>query len=339
MPEIRVTDLSHAYRTKDAVSGVSFSVESGTCTVILGPSGAGKTTLLRCIAGLETPEKGRIFFDGRDVTSLSPSQRGIGMIFQSAALFEHTKIKDNIGYGLRKLGYSKQESEKMVYEAAQKLHIETLLDRYPHAVSGGERQRASIARALVRNPQILLLDEPFSSLDARLSQQLQQDVRRLQKETGMTMIMVTHDQSEAAAMAHRLILMHDGRIEADGAPRDLYNHPPTLFAADFLGTSRISRVEKGSELFALLKEMFGFSENAATAALRPSAIILDEQSELKAEVVSSRMDYEMCEARILAADTELLMHSENDLLPGEIVGIRFRKDGLNYYDSSGQSVK
>ena len=326
MPEIRVTDLSHAYRTKDAVSGVSFSVESGTCTVILGPSGAGKTTLLRCIAGLETPEKGRIFFDGRDVTPLSPSQRGIAMIFQSAALFEHTKIKDNIGYGLRKLGYSKQESEKMVYEAAQKLHIETLLDRYPHAVSGGERQRASIARALV-------------SLDARLSQQLQQDVRRLQKETGMTMIMVTHDQSEAAAMADRLILMHDGRIEADGAPRDLYNHPPTLFAADFLGTSRISRVEKGSELFALLKEMYGISEAAVTAALRPSAIILDEQSELKAEVVSSRMDYEMCEARILAADTELLMHSEKDLLPGETVGIRFRKDVLNYYDSSGQSVK
>ena len=339
MPEITVKNLTHAYSNEEALSSVSFSVESGKCAVILGPSGAGKTTLLRCIAGLETPRKGEILFDGRDVTQLAPSKRGIAMIFQSAALFEHTKLKHNIGYGLKKLGYSSDQIGKMVYEAAEKLHIENLLERYPASVSGGERQRASIARALVRNPETLLLDEPFSSLDARLSQQLQQEVRRLQKETGMTMIMVTHDQSEAIAMADTLIVMREGRLEACGSPRQLYNDPPTLFTADFLGTSRISRVEKGSELFAYLKDTCGFSDQVQTAAIRPTALIADEESDLIATAVSVRRDYEITEAEVLVKDTLLLMRSEKDLEAGESFPLSFRPEGVYFYDSAGHSVK
>ncbi len=339
MPVISVRNLTHAYDEKAALQDVSFTVRSGTCAVILGPSGSGKSTLLRCIAGLEAQKEGQVLFDGSDVSALSPSQRKIAMVFQSAALFAYTKIKDNIGYGLRKLGWSKEECRQMVYEAAEKLHIENLLERYPHAASGGERQRASIARALVRKPDILLLDEPFSSLDARLSEELQQEVIRLQKETGMTMIMVTHDQSEAVNMADQVILLHEGKIQSAGSPKDLYENPPNLFTALFLGTERLNVIPFESAMFAKLKSVYGFGDEVRTAALRPSALLVSEEGELNGTVISVHEGYEEREAAVLCEDMQLLVRTHATMKSSERVNLKIREGFLYLFKEDGASVK
>ena len=196
MTYLSAEHITYGYQNTPVLRDVSFSAEKGTCVCICGPSGVGKTTLLKVVAGLLKPESGTVLLEGTDITGSLPSERRMAMIFQNAALFPHTRVRHNIAYGLHKLGYTEDEIERMVNETAQLLHIETQLNKYPGALSGGQLQRAGIARAIVRRPEILLLDEPFSSLDKPLRAELIQELDRIRRDRGMTMIYVTHDVDE-----------------------------------------------------------------------------------------------------------------------------------------------
>ena len=208
---------------------------SGTLVTLLGPSGCGKTTTLRMIAGLELPSAGRIVIAGRDVTGLGASQRDVSMVFQSYALFPHMSVLENVSYGLRRSGLDREEAVKRAREGLATVGLAGYDARQPSELSGGQQQRVAVARALVLKPSVLLFDEPLSNLDARLRRQMREEIRELQQRLGLTVVYVTHDQQEAMAVSDRIIVMNAGRIEQQGAPRELYERPATPFLARFMG--------------------------------------------------------------------------------------------------------
>ena len=218
-----------------AVDGVDLQIEHGEFVVFVGPSGCGKSTMLRTISGLESVSAGRILIGDRDVTHVSPSRRGVAMVFQSYALFPHMSAAENIGFGLRLARVPKNEIARHVTEVAKTLQIEALLDRYPRQLSGGQRQRVAIGRSIIRDPEVFLFDEPLSNLDAALRVRMRLEIARLRDRLDATMIYVTHDQTEAMTLADRIVVFNQGRIEQIGAPVDLYDGPANLFVAGFIG--------------------------------------------------------------------------------------------------------
>ena len=218
------------------VKDVSLAVERGELVAFLGPSGCGKTTVLRMIAGFETPSAGAIRISGRDVTGLSASRRAIGMVFQAYALFPNMTVERNIGFGLKVAGKPAAEITARVAEMLALIKLPDLARRYPHQLSGGQQQRVSLARALAPGPEILLLDEPLSALDARIRVSLREEIRALQRRLGVTTIFVTHDQEEALSISDRVVVMSEGAIEQVGPPSEIYNRPKTRFVASFVGT-------------------------------------------------------------------------------------------------------
>ena len=232
---LRVEHASKHFGPLAAVENVSLEVSAGAFVALLGPSGCGKTTLMRLIAGFETPDAGRIFIDGEDVTRLPPHQRPVNLMFQSYALFLHMNVRDNIAYGPRRAGLSRTEVLRRVDEMLALTQLAALADRKPHQLSGGQKQRVALARALARKPKLLLLDEPLAALDRKLRDETQFELTRVQRELGTAFVVVTHDQSEAMAMAGRLAIMNAGRIVREGAPAEVYYHPRSRFVAEFLG--------------------------------------------------------------------------------------------------------
>ncbi|MCX8064309.1 MAG: sulfate ABC transporter ATP-binding protein [Candidatus Hydrogenedentes bacterium] len=222
-----------------ALDDVSFSVDKGELVALLGPSGSGKTTLLRVIAGLERPDSGAVFLEGRDVTEEDPRDRGIGFVFQHYALFKHMTVFENVAFGLRVKPRKVRPSESEIREKVMKLlhlvQLDFLADRYPSQLSGGQRQRVALARALAIEPYILLLDEPFGSLDARVRKELRRWLRRLHDEIQVTSVFVTHDQEEALELADRVVITNQGRVEQIGSPEEVYFNPATPFVFQFLG--------------------------------------------------------------------------------------------------------
>jgi len=237
MARLELIDLSKRYGDQMAVAGVTLDVADGEFLVLLGPSGCGKTTTLRMIAGLIGPSGGAARIGGTDVTYLPPWRRNTGMVFQSYALFPHMTVADNVAFGLemRKLG--KSEIERRSREALRLVRLEGFAERLPRQLSGGQQQRVALARALAIRPDVLLLDEPLSNLDAKLREQVRVEIRELQRQLGLTTIMVTHDQEEALTVADRLVVMADGEIRQIGTQRDLYEHPADRFVAGFVGRS------------------------------------------------------------------------------------------------------
>ncbi len=219
-----------------ALKDISLTVEDREFMVLLGPSGCGKTTLLRCIAGLEYPERGRIFIGGRDVTDAPPRSRGIAMVFQSYAVFPHLNVFENIAFGLRMQKRPNEEVTRRVNQAAGLMRIEKFLERYPAQLSGGQRQRVAVARGLVMEPQVLLMDEPLSNLDALLRLQARAELKRLLQEVETTTVYVTHDQIEALSMGDRIAVMEIGEIVQVDVPKEVYENPATLFVGGFIGT-------------------------------------------------------------------------------------------------------
>ena len=219
-----------------AVDGLSFAFDEGTLNVLLGPSGCGKSTTLRLIAGLETADRGRILIAGRDVTNLPPAQRNIAMVFQSYALFPHLPVSENIVFGLRVRKVPAREIAKRLQRTAELLGLEGLLDRKPSQLSGGQQQRVALGRAIIAEAPVCLMDEPLSNLDAQLRQEMRAEIRNLQRQLGITMVYVTHDQVEAMSMADRVVLLNRGKIEQNAAPVDLYESPANTFVARFIGT-------------------------------------------------------------------------------------------------------
>jgi putative spermidine/putrescine transport system ATP-binding protein len=233
---VRLARLSKSFDgIKRAVDGVDLAIEAGEFFALLGPSGCGKTTTLRMIAGFETPDEGRIHVGGADVTDVPVHRRNLGMIFQSYALFPHRTVAENVAFGLRMRGLPRRDIADAVARALKQVALAGYEERRPAQLSGGEQQRVALARALVVRPPVLLCDEPLGALDRKLRQSMQFELKALQKDLGVTLIFVTHDQEEAMAMADRIAVMNAGRIEQAGSPADIYGRPRTRFVADFIG--------------------------------------------------------------------------------------------------------
>ncbi|MBV6305042.1 ABC transporter ATP-binding protein [Candidimonas humi] len=243
-----IAGLEKAYQSQKVVENLDLEVQPGEFVALLGPSGCGKTTVLRAVAGLVQPSAGDIRVDGISLLRRPIYKRDLGMVFQSYALFPHLKVRDNVAFGLKMRGAPKQESDRLVREALGLVRMEGFSERYPGQLSGGQQQRVALARAIVTNPTALLLDEPFSALDAKLRESMQVELRQLQKRLGITTIFVTHDQHEAMTMADRIAVMNAGRIEQFDSPQAIYEQPSTLFVAEFIGkTNRFSGTLKGRE--------------------------------------------------------------------------------------------
>lgn len=255
------------------VDNVSLSIAKGSFVVLLGPSGCGKSTTLRLIAGLESPDQGRVFIDGRDVTAEPPSKRGISMVFQSYALFPHLSVAENIVFGLKVRGVGRAERDERLETALQRTGLKGYETRKPAQLSGGQRQRVALARAIIADHPVCLMDEPLSNLDAKLRHSVRQEIRSLQRQLDMTVIYVTHDQTEAMAMADVVVLMKDGRIEQSGSPEALYEDPATAFSASFIGTPPMTLLPAAAAPAALVPETApGVARENFTLGIRPESI-------------------------------------------------------------------
>jgi multiple sugar transport system ATP-binding protein len=252
--EIRLEGLTKVFTDKTgketrAVDELTITIPSGKLVGLLGPSGCGKSTTLFMIAGLHKPSGGKIYFGDDDVTRLAPEKRGIGLVFQNYALYPHMTVRQNIMFPLENLNVSFKQAQVLVEEMADLVGIKDQLDKKPSQLSGGQQQRVAIARALVKKPRVLLLDEPLSNLDARLRLQTREEIKRIQRETGITTVFVTHDQEEAMSISDQMVVLNYGVMQQMDAPQDMYNHPDNLFVAKFLGNPPINtfegRVESG----------------------------------------------------------------------------------------------
>jgi sn-glycerol 3-phosphate transport system ATP-binding protein len=247
MAAIKLQRITKTYGAMKAVDDVSLAAEEGKLLVLLGPSGCGKSTTLRLIAGLEQPDKGRVCIADVDVTDRSPAQRKISMVFQSYALFPHLNVAENIVFGLRVRRVSRSERDARLKRIADIVGLSNLLERKPSQLSGGQRQRVALGRAIIAESKVCLMDEPLSNLDAKLRHEMRTEIRSLQQRLGMTMVYVTHDQTEAMTMADRVVLMRDGRIEQNGSPEDLYLRPASAFSARFIGTPPMNVIMIGEK--------------------------------------------------------------------------------------------
>jgi putative spermidine/putrescine transport system ATP-binding protein len=246
--------ITHRYGNSVAVDGVTLEVRRGELIALLGPSGCGKTTLLRIIAGLLRQTEGHVIVDGSAVDALPPNERGAGIVFQNYALFPHMTVQQNVGYGLRARGTAKGEADAIVERMLALVKMDALRGRYPRELSGGQQQRVALARTLAVSPRVLLLDEPFAALDKNLRLDMQIEVKRIQRELSITTIMVTHDQEEALSMADRVAVMDQGRVEQFAPPEAIYDHPDSLFVAQFIGTANLLKGRLRAEASGFLFE-------------------------------------------------------------------------------------
>ena len=244
---IKLQNLVVKFGDFTAINDVTLEIPKGKLVSLLGPSGSGKSTTLFTICGIHKPFSGKIIFGNRDVTGLEPEELGIGLVFQNYALYPHMTIRENIGFPLKNLKWNKDEAAKRIVEVAKTVKIDGLLDRKPSQLSGGQQQRVAIARALAKRPDILLLDEPLSNLDTKLRVETRQEIRRIQKETGVTAIFVTHDQEEAMSISDQIVLMKDGAIEQVSTPTDMYLNPVNKFVASFIGSPEMNFIELNVE--------------------------------------------------------------------------------------------
>jgi putative spermidine/putrescine transport system ATP-binding protein len=285
MSFLSITNATKSFGSNTVVKGFDLAVKKGEFVSFLGPSGCGKTTVLRMIAGFEKPSSGVIHIDGQDVTALAPNKRRIGMVFQSYALFPNLNVFGNIAFGLKIAGMGKAETEARVQEMLKLIGLEHLALRFPYEMSGGQQQRVALARALAPKPQVLLLDEPLSALDAKIRVSLREEIREIQRQLGITTVFVTHDQEEAMSISDRIVVMNAGRADQIGSPAEIYNRPATKFVAGFVGSlnllkAKISNADKNEVIIAGTTITLGApiktvtGDGLATLALRPEAISL-----------------------------------------------------------------
>lgn len=273
-----------------AVNETSLDIEKGEFMVFVGPSGCGKSTLLRMIAGLEDITQGEIDLDDKTINNIDPSERDVAMVFQNYALYPHMNVYKNLAYGLKNRGESKADIDKKVNDVAELLEINEYLQRKPGQLSGGQRQRVAMGRAIVRNPKVFLFDEPLSNLDAKLRGQVRIEIKKLQKQMGVTSVFVTHDQIEAMTLGDRLAVINEGIIEQVGSPIEVYENPASLFVAEFIGTPQMNFI-KGSLNSGIFKSNnynyktnLNITNNETVFAIRPENLILKDDGELKVKI-------------------------------------------------------
>ena len=319
-----------------AVNDFSFEIPDGKLIGLLGPSGCGKSTTLYMISGLQKPTGGQIFFGDDDVTNLPTENRGVGLVFQNYALYPHMTVKQNILFPLQNLKgadkMSKKDMLERAYYAAKLVQIEDLMDRKPGEMSGGQQQRVAIARALVKMPRVLLLDEPLSNLDARLRLQTREEIRRIQRETGITTIFVTHDQEEAMSISDMIVVMKLGVVQQIGAPQEVYDNPVNLFVAKFLGTPPINvfsgKVEGGKLYIGeeAVMDVPGVEDQEVTVGIRPEAFVLDKNGPFTCKLTS---------VEVMGRDVSIV--SENAASQNPVVRSIINAD--NKVDTSAENVK
>ncbi len=321
-----------------AVDHFNFEIPDGQLIGLLGPSGCGKSTTLNLISGLETPTEGRILFGEEDVTALPPEARGVGLVFQNYALYPHLTVEENIIFPLQNLKGDKKLSREAMHdkamEAARLVQIDGLMERKPKELSGGQQQRVAIARALVKIPRVLLLDEPLSNLDARLRLQTREELRRIQRETGVTTIFVTHDQEEAMSISDLIIVMKDGKVHQIGKPQDVYDEPVNLFVAQFLGTPQINvfegeirngKVWIGSEA---VLDAEGKADRRIWVGIRPEGFIPDPEGPFtcrmdRVEVMGRDVSVVSTHEKMTGRCVRSIVSSENRFDPDQ-KEVRFR---------------
>ncbi|MBK1840228.1 ABC transporter ATP-binding protein [Azospirillum sp. YIM B02556] len=347
--KLLVDGLTKSYGTVVALQPTRLEVPAGEFLTLLGPSGSGKTTLLQMICGLVEPNGGRILIDGRDETRTPVHKRDIGLVFQHYALFPHLTVAENIGFPLRMRGVAAADLDRRVREALDMVHLGHLGDRFPKELSGGQQQRVALARCFVYQPSVILMDEPLGALDKKLREHMQYEIKRLHRETGATIIYVTHDQEEALAMSDRICLMNHARIEQIGTPHDIYARPKTAFAADFIGVSNIfrgtvQRDEGGRPILVTgggrfrLSPAIGAAADAADGQGEASLIVRPEQLDLEGDgdnEVSGRVVdtvYAGSETRVLVAlgdRSTITVRLRRGMSPpplGDQVAVRWRSD-------------
>ncbi len=308
-----------------AVNNFSFEIPDGQLVGLLGPSGCGKSTTLNLISGLERPTEGRVYFGDQDVTDLPPEERGIGLVFQNYALYPHLTVEQNIIFPLqnvpKKNRMTKAQMHDKALEVARLVQIDQLMSRKPKELSGGQQQRVAIARALVKIPRVLLLDEPLSNLDARLRLQTREELRRIQRETGVTTVFVTHDQEEAMSISDLIIVMKDGVVQQIGKPQDVYNDPVNLFVAQFIGTPAINvlrgsirngRVWIGSENVLDAK---GKPEGDVWVAIRPEGFVLNPEGALTCRL--ERVEVMGRDVSVVSHHAEMTGRNMRSIIPAE----------------------
>ncbi len=283
---LSVKNINKYFGEFQALKNVSFDVKEGEFVCILGPSGCGKTTLLRVIAGLESQSEGLINQNNKDISLLPPDQRDFGIVFQSYALFPNLSVKNNISFGLKTRKQNKETIDKRVDELLTLVGLSDHINKFSAQLSGGEQQRVALARALAPSPGLLLLDEPLSALDAKVRQYLRLEIKNLQRQLGVTTIMVTHDQEEALTMADRIILMNNGVIEQEGSPQDLYSKPKTAFSANFIGTTNLFKAKRISDTSieingSTLECNENIKDDLLTVTIRPEDIKIAENGNEK----------------------------------------------------------
>jgi ABC-type sugar transport system ATPase subunit len=298
MADVQIEGLAKRFGSVAAIEGVNLSVRDGEFVVLIGPSGSGKTTILRLISGLDVPTQGSIRIGGVLMNSQPPKDRKVAMVFQNYALYPHMSVYDNMAFGLRTRGTEKGEIHRLVREAAEMLSITTLLARKPRQLSGGEKQRVALGRAIVRRPEVFLMDEPMSSLDAPLRAQTRLELIRLHRTLGITTIYVTHDQTEAMSMGQRIVVMSGGKVQQIGAPWDVYESPSNVFTAKFIGTPAINLIPQ---------EQVG---RRVMLGVRPENVLISADGEgLRGQVVS---------LEILGADTHVTIKVNDSLIVARV---------------------
>ncbi len=318
MSAIELDQIAKHWGDSRALDGITFSAEPGSFVVLLGPSGCGKSTTLRLIAGLDTPTSGTIRIGNRDVTALPPARRGLSMVFQSYALFPHLTVAENIVFGLRVRKVADREAR--LARVAELLGLEALLARKPSQLSGGQQQRVALGRAIVAETPVCLMDEPLSNLDAQLRGEMRREIRSLQRRLGITMVYVTHDQTEAMTMADRVVLMRAGRIEQVGTPEDLYARPATAFTASFIGAPPMN----------LLK----LDGATTTLGVRPEDILLSHDGlEARVESVEYLGADSLVAARTAGQSLLVRVAGRAAVAAGDAVRLAWHKDHEHHFDS------
>jgi len=341
---IEVKNLSRSYGDIDAVKDVSFTVPEKSFTVLLGPSGCGKSTILKMLSGLEQVSHGTINIGGADVTEVEASKRGVSMVFQSYALFPHLNVKENIQFGLKVRKVPSEEREKKVAEAAQVVGLTELLDRKPANLSGGQRQRVALARSIVSDQSVCLMDEPLSNLDSKLRAEMRDEIRDLQKRLGLTVVYVTHDQVEAMSMADQIILLKLGEIIQVGAPEEIYNSPNSVFSAQFIGLPPMNILNLNeidvSSLDSKIYSSVDSNKNIKDIGIRPEHIVFSKKG---IPVVVKSIDY-------FGGETVFkLTHQEKDFFLreprqpkiqlGDKLNVSWNLDDMYLFDKNDQRLK
>jgi len=354
MADLKLNKVIKRFGEVQTIHGVDLDIKHGEFVVFVGPSGCGKSTLLRMIAGLETISDGEVIIDGLTVNDVSPSDRGIAMVFQSYALYPHMTVKENMSFGLRLAKRPKEEIEQRVGEAARILKLEPLLDRLPKQLSGGQRQRVAIGRTIVRNPKVFLFDEPLSNLDAELRVQMRVEISKLHEQLGNTMVYVTHDQVEAMTMADKIVVLRDGRVEQVGAPLELYHNPVNQFVAGFIGSPRMNFLNakvlqmdgtkvqlqlSGGEQFSMTLDRPVKVGDVLLMGIRPEHLLIGETGDvniaLNVDVVEALGGTTFAYTQYAGEDQVVVVADGSHIIPrGKTIEVSFKLEHVHLFDTS-----